>query len=63
MTETPALTGFDAHAVSKIRVFYNEDWYEVIGDESRVSDVNLRYRVTVIDGAQDAECMAPADVE
>lgn len=65
-----AKPGFDARGVTDIRVFYNEDWYKVIGDESRMPDVNLRYclSVTVIDGAlsfnaaHDAERMTQADV-
>lgn len=65
-----AMPGFDARGVSEIRVFYNEDWYKVIGDESRMPDVNLRYclAVTLIDGAMsfnaahDAERMAQPDV-
>ena len=34
-------------ALSEIRIFYNEDWYKVIGDESRMPDVNLRYCLAV----------------
>lgn len=65
-----AKPGFNASGVTEIRVFYSEDWYKVIGDESRMPDVNLRYclAVTVIDGgmtfnaAHDAGRMAQADV-
>lgn len=65
-----AMPGFDATNVAEIRVFYNEDWYKVVGDESRMPDVNLRYclAVTMIDGAlafnaaHDAARMAHAHV-
>jgi len=54
-----------------IRVFYDEDWYKVIGDKSRMPDVNLRYcmAVTLVDGkltfdaAHDAERMRDPTVE
>ncbi len=55
----------------RIRIFYNEDWYKVIGDKSRMPDVNLRYcmAVTLVDGkltfdaAHDAERMRDPAVE
>ena len=42
----------DPHRVQEIRVYYHEDWYKVIGDQSRMPDVNLRYclAVTLLDG-------------
>ncbi len=53
-------------AVEAIRVHYDEDWYKVIGDKSRMPDVNLRYclAVTMLEGrlgydaAHDAARMA-----
>jgi 2-methylcitrate dehydratase PrpD len=41
-----------ASDVTGIRIHYDEDWYKVIGDKSRMPDVNLRYcmAVTVLDG-------------
>jgi 2-methylcitrate dehydratase PrpD len=43
----------DPHRVQEIRVRYHEDWYRVIGDQSRMPDVNLRYcmAATLLDGA------------
>jgi len=61
----------DAGDVTEIRVRYHEDWYKVVGDETRLPDVNLRYclAVTLLDGrlsfaaAHDAERMGSADVQ
>jgi 2-methylcitrate dehydratase PrpD len=58
--------GPSAAAVTAIRVRYDEDWYKVVGDASRMPDVNLRYcmAVTMLDGrlgydaAHDAARMA-----
>lgn len=38
--------------VEEIRIFYDEDWYEVVGDKTLMPDVNLRYcmAVTMLDG-------------
>ena len=38
--------------VTAIRIHYDEDWYKVIGDKSRMPDVNLRYcmAATMLDG-------------
>jgi 2-methylcitrate dehydratase PrpD len=60
----------DPGHVTEIRVFYSEDWYKVIGDHSRMPDVNLRYclAVTLVDGsltfgaAHDADRMATSDI-
>lgn len=60
-----------AHEAERIRIFYNEDWYKVIGDKSRMPDVNLRYcmAVTLVDGkltfdaAHDADRMRDPVVE
>jgi 2-methylcitrate dehydratase PrpD len=49
----------------RVRIYYNEDWYKVIGDKTQMPDVNLRYcmAVTLVDGrltfdsAHDAERM------
>jgi 2-methylcitrate dehydratase PrpD len=56
----------EADDVTEIRVRYHEDWYKVVGDETRLPDVNLRYclAVTLLDGrlsfaaAHDAERMS-----
>jgi 2-methylcitrate dehydratase PrpD len=56
--------------VTELRVYYNEDWYKVVGDESRMPDVNLRYclAITLLDGrlafeaAHDADRMQAPDV-
>jgi 2-methylcitrate dehydratase PrpD len=56
--------------VREVRIYYNEDWYKVIGDLTLMPDVNLRYclSVTLLDGlltfdaAHDAERMKAADV-
>ena len=56
--------------VDELRVRYHEDWYKVIGDKTRMPDVNLRYclAVTLMDGrmtfdaSHDASRMASADV-
>lgn len=65
-----AMRNFNATDVTEIRTYYNEDWYKVIGDESRMPDVNMRYclAVTLLDGrltfdaAHDAQRMAAPDV-
>jgi 2-methylcitrate dehydratase PrpD len=40
-------------AVETLRVLYHHDWLQVVGDENRMPDLNLRYclSVTLIDGA------------
>ena len=56
--------------VMAIRIYYDEDWYKVIGDKSLMPDVNLRYcmSVTMLDGrltfdaSHDAERMQRAEV-
>jgi 2-methylcitrate dehydratase PrpD len=56
--------------VDEIRVYYDEDWYKVIGDQTPMPDVNLRYclAVTVLDGkmtfdaSHDPARMAAPDV-
>jgi 2-methylcitrate dehydratase PrpD len=56
--------------VQEIRIYYNEDWYKVIGDLTLMPDVNLRYcmAVTMLDGlltfdaSHDAERMKATDV-
>jgi 2-methylcitrate dehydratase PrpD len=47
-----AESGLRADDVDKVRVHYHEDWYKVIGDKTRMPDVNLRYclAVTLLDG-------------
>jgi 2-methylcitrate dehydratase PrpD len=42
-----------AAEAQRIRIYYDEDWYKVIGDKTEMPDVNLRYclAVTLIDGA------------
>jgi 2-methylcitrate dehydratase PrpD len=65
-----ALRKIHASEVKQIRTYYNEDWYKVIGDESRMPDVNMRYclAVTLLDGrltfdaAHDAGRMTSPDV-
>lgn len=44
--------GVGAGETERIRIFYNEDWYKVIGDKTQMPDVNLRYcmAVTLVDG-------------
>ncbi|MCA3261685.1 MAG: MmgE/PrpD family protein [Telmatospirillum sp.] len=57
--------GVGAGETKRVRIYYNEDWYKVIGDKTQMPDVNLRYcmAVTLIDGrltfdaAHDAERM------
>jgi 2-methylcitrate dehydratase PrpD len=56
--------------VTAIRIYYEEDWYKVIGDKSLMPDVNLRYcmAVTMLDGrltfdaSHDARRMLHTDV-
>lgn len=56
--------------VQAVRVRYNEDWYKVVGDQTLMPDVNLRYclAVTLLDGiltfdaSHDADRMAKPDV-
>ncbi len=56
--------------VEEIRIYYNEDWYKVVGDQTQMPDVNLRYclAVTLLDGrltfdaAHDSQRMATAEV-
>jgi 2-methylcitrate dehydratase PrpD len=63
--------GVRAADVEEIRVYYDEDWYKVVGDKTRMPDVNLRYclAVTLIDGhmtfdaSHDAARMASTAVE
>ena len=65
--ETHKLKPQDAE---EIRVYYNEDWYKVVGDQTLMPDVNLRYclAVTLLDGrltfdaAHDSARMAAAEV-
>jgi 2-methylcitrate dehydratase PrpD len=65
-----AAYSIDPAHVTEIRVFYHEDWYKVIGDQSRMPDVNLRYclAVTLLDGsltfaaAHDTARMASPDI-
>lgn len=65
-----AMPGFRGVDTVELRVFYHEDWYKVIGDETRMPDVNMRYclAVTLLDGrltfaaAHDAERMRAPDV-
>ena len=57
--------GVGAGETKRVRIYYNEDWYKVIGDKTQMPDVNLRYcmAVTLVDGrltfdsAHDAERM------
>jgi 2-methylcitrate dehydratase PrpD len=65
----------DAHhpapdEIVEVRIHYHEDWYKVVGERSRMPDVNLRYclaaalldgRLT-FDAAHDAARMAQPDV-
>lgn len=61
---------FEAADIEQIRVYYDEDWYKVIGDQTPMPDVNLRYclAVTALDGkmtfdaSHDAARMAAPDV-
>lgn len=39
--------GVRAEEVERLRVYYDEDWYKVVGDKTRMPDVNLRYCLTV----------------
>jgi 2-methylcitrate dehydratase PrpD len=65
-----AESGLRAHEVEGVRVHYHDDWYKVIGDETRMPDVNLRYclAVTLLDGrmsfdaSHDAARMTAPDV-
>jgi len=65
-----AMHTFQPADVSEVRVYYHEDWYKVVGDETRMPDVNLRYclAVTLLDGmltfaaAHDAARMQADDV-
>jgi 2-methylcitrate dehydratase PrpD len=54
---------FDPQDVTEVRVYYHEDWYKVIGDRSRMPDVNLRYclAVTLLDGSLSFEASHDAD--
>jgi 2-methylcitrate dehydratase PrpD len=47
-----AMSGFDGERVRDVRVYYDEDWYKVVGDQTQLPDVNLRYclAVTLLDG-------------
>jgi 2-methylcitrate dehydratase PrpD len=57
--------GVSPGETKRVRIYYNEDWYKVIGDKTQMPDVNLRYcmAVTLVDGrltfdsAHDAERM------
>jgi 2-methylcitrate dehydratase PrpD len=57
--------GVGSGETERVRIYYNEDWYKVIGDKTQMPDVNLRYcmAVTLVDGrltfdsAHDAERM------
>ncbi len=59
-----------AAEVTAIRIHYDEDWYKVVGDKSRMPDVNLRYCMAVtmldrrltFDAAHDAARMRSPDV-
>ncbi len=61
---------FGPRDITEVRVYYHEDWYQVIGDMSRMPDVNLRYclAVTLLDGSlnfeasHDANRMAASEV-
>lgn len=56
--------------VERVRVFYHEDWYKVIGDETHLPDVNLRYCLAVtlldrrmsFDASHDAQRMVDPQV-
>jgi len=60
----------DAAEIEQVRVHYHEDWYKVIGDETRMPDVNLRYCLAVtlldkrmsFDASHDAARMTSPDV-
>ncbi len=54
---------FDPGEVKEVRVYYHEDWYKVIGDESRMPDVNLRYclAAALLDGSLTFEASHDAD--
>ena len=59
-----------AEEVERIRVYYNDDWYKVVGDKTLMPDVNLRYCLVVtlqdghmtFDASHDAERMGSASV-
>ena len=63
-------TRVGAAEVEKIRVYYDEDWYKVVGDKTRMPDVNLRYCLAVtlqdghmtFDASHDAERMGSPSV-
>ena len=65
-----AAHAFKPQDAREIRIYYNEDWYKVVGDQTLMPDVNLRYclAVTLLDGrlsydaAHDAERMAAPGV-
>lgn len=65
-----ALDSFTANQIECVRLRYHRDWYTVVGDLSRMPDVNLRYclAVTLLDGrltfgaAHDKERMQAEDV-
>jgi 2-methylcitrate dehydratase PrpD len=56
--------------VDGVRVRYHEDWYKVVGDQTLMPDVNLRYclAATILDGrlsfdaAHDAQRMATSEI-
>jgi 2-methylcitrate dehydratase PrpD len=60
-----------AAEIERVRVLYEEDWYKVVGDRTKLPDVNLRHclAVTMIDGrltfeaSHDPERMRAADVQ
>jgi 2-methylcitrate dehydratase PrpD len=43
---------FPRDAIERVRLHYHRDWYAVVGDQSSMPDVNLRYcmAVTLLDG-------------
>jgi 2-methylcitrate dehydratase PrpD len=47
-----ALDGFTSDQVERVKLRYHRDWYAVVGDLSRMPDVNLRHclAVTLLDG-------------
>jgi len=61
---------FDIGRIETIRVYYHDHWYRIIGDSTRMPDVNLRYclATTLVDGAltfeaaHDVARMSSADV-
>jgi 2-methylcitrate dehydratase PrpD len=68
--EAALAKGLSARDIERIEVRYDEHWYTVIGDASRMPDVNLRYclAATIVDGgmtfhaAHDAQRMDDPDV-